>query len=310
MLLKFSKILVAVLSVILIGLIIYIVVKKGPTEKTDTENKQTFVHSVVTGFEGVYPETEIKLDYPGGKIVLRSFGGKLLFREVATDKIGEVRIIDNSGAGFPTPQEAFQYTHLCDECKPTSNDIQFSDAKDTAAYSDAENTWYIFTHDPGFVAVRAPKESPEIKKMLTSLKVRTVKVGNEMPELAKLNVYFTNEKIKPVKNCTEVVPVERYYVKTPQVATMAILMLLDGLYQGEEIDKGYTTNIPKGVWLNSIEIKDGIAYVDFSKKLEEGGGSCHMAALSAQINQTLLQFPAVKSVKISIEGRTEDILQP
>jgi len=40
------------------------------------------------------------------------------------------------------------------------------------------------------------------------------------------------------------------------------------------------------------------------------GGSCRVAAISAQIMETLKQFPTVKDVIISINSRTEDILQP
>ena len=51
--------------------------------------------------------------------------------------------------------------------------------------------------------------------------------------------------------------------------------------------------------------------VDFDPQLEfQVGGSCRVAAISSQIRQTLMQFPTVKSVIISIDGRTEDILQP
>lgn len=51
--------------------------------------------------------------------------------------------------------------------------------------------------------------------------------------------------------------------------------------------------------------------IDFDERLEfQVGGSCRVAAISAQIRETLKQFPQVKEVIISINGRTEDILQP
>jgi spore germination protein GerM len=40
------------------------------------------------------------------------------------------------------------------------------------------------------------------------------------------------------------------------------------------------------------------------------GGSCRVAAIRAQITDTLKQFPPVDEVIISIDDRTEDILQP
>ncbi len=51
--------------------------------------------------------------------------------------------------------------------------------------------------------------------------------------------------------------------------------------------------------------------VDFDETLEKAvGGSCRVAAIRSQITKTLLQFPSFKKVIISINGRTEDILQP
>jgi spore germination protein GerM len=60
-----------------------------------------------------------------------------------------------------------------------------------------------------------------------------------------------------------------------------------------------------------LTIEDGVAKVDFNEQLEyEVSGSCRVSAIRAQITETLKQFPTVKEVIISIDGRTEDILQP
>ncbi len=62
---------------------------------------------------------------------------------------------------------------------------------------------------------------------------------------------------------------------------------------------------------NGGSIKDGAAYVDFDKTLDQNvAGSCRVIAIRAEITQTLKQFPNVNDVIISIDGRTEDILQP
>lgn len=63
--------------------------------------------------------------------------------------------------------------------------------------------------------------------------------------------------------------------------------------------------------IQKLTIENNVARVDFDKQLEyQVGGSCRVAAIRAQITQTLKQFPTVKEVIISIDGRTEDILQP
>jgi len=54
-----------------------------------------------------------------------------------------------------------------------------------------------------------------------------------------------------------------------------------------------------------------VAKADFDEQLEfQVGGSCRVSAIRAEITQTLKQFSTVKEVVISIDGRTEDILQP
>jgi len=73
----------------------------------------------------------------------------------------------------------------------------------------------------------------------------------------------------------------------------------------------YFTSICPCVKIQKLTIADGIAKVDFDQVLENAvGGSCRVTAIRAQINETLKQFSTVKEVIISVNGRTEDILQP
>jgi len=91
---------------------------------------------------------------------------------------------------------------------------------------------------------------------------------------------------------------------------VAIEQLLLGPTDSEML-AGFYTNINPGVKLQSISIKNGIAMVDFDETLEKAvGGSCRVAFIREQITKTLKQFSTVKDVVISINGRTEDILQP
>lgn len=76
-------------------------------------------------------------------------------------------------------------------------------------------------------------------------------------------------------------------------------------------NQGFFTSINPGVKIQNIVIENGIAKVDFDEQLEfQVGGSCRVSAIRAQIIQTLKQFPTIKEVLISINGRIEDILQP
>ncbi|MFP3868831.1 MAG: GerMN domain-containing protein [Desulfobacteraceae bacterium] len=54
-----------------------------------------------------------------------------------------------------------------------------------------------------------------------------------------------------------------------------------------------------------------MARADFDQTLEyRVAGSCRVQAIRAQIEHTLRQFPTVTEVVISINGKTEEILEP
>jgi len=130
------------------------------------------------------------------------------------------------------------------------------------------------------------------------------------PKTLKVKVYFNNSKLDPEFSCNKVFPVEREVSKTQAAARAALEELLKGASEKEKIE-GFFTSINPGVKIQSLVIENGTVKVDFDEQLEfQVGGSCRVAAIRAQITQTLKQFPTVNSVIISIDGRTEDILQP
>ncbi|OGH92041.1 MAG: hypothetical protein A2534_02390 [Candidatus Magasanikbacteria bacterium RIFOXYD2_FULL_39_9] len=126
----------------------------------------------------------------------------------------------------------------------------------------------------------------------------------------KLQAYFSNSKLDPEINCEKVFPVTRGVPKTVAVARAALEELLKGPTFAEQTE-GYVTNINEGVKINSLTIVGGVAKVDFSEELQkEVGGACRVTAIRTQIVETLNQFSTVSSVIISVNGNTEDILQP
>lgn len=128
--------------------------------------------------------------------------------------------------------------------------------------------------------------------------------------LINIKAFFGNSKFDPeALDCAKVFPVERLIPKTQAVAEAAIQELLTGPGE-EEKQAGYFTSLPPGVKLQGIILKDGIISVDFSDELDRTGGSCRVIAIRSQIMRTLKQFSTVKDVRISVDGRTEDILQP
>jgi len=129
-------------------------------------------------------------------------------------------------------------------------------------------------------------------------------------ETTVVKVFFSHEESRTEMDCSVTSPRERVIAKTQAVARAAIELLLVGPTL-EEKSAGYFTSINPSVKLNSISIQAGKAKVDFNGQLEQAvGGSCRVSAIRSQIEDTLRQFPTVKEVVISVNGQTEDILQP
>jgi spore germination protein GerM len=158
-----------------------------------------------------------------------------------------------------------------------------------------------------------------MKKFLIALGIILVLAGSGFyffyrqqlaPEKITVKAFFNNSLMDPEISCNKVFPVERQVDKTQAVARAALEELLKGVSK-EEQESGFYTSLNLGVRINKLTIEGGVARVDFDKQMEfEMGGSCRVSAIRAQITETLKQFPSVQSVIISVEGRTEDILQP
>ena len=127
-----------------------------------------------------------------------------------------------------------------------------------------------------------------------------------------VKVYFINQDQDPQRlDCSRVDAVSRTVPKSVAAARAALEMLLAGPTESEK-QAGFITVINAGVIVASLSIQDGVARVTFSRELQEGvGGSCRVTTLRSQIEQTLMQFPSVTSVRISVEGYADDeVLQP
>ncbi len=200
-----------------------------------------------------------------------------------------VKIIDESGNVLGQTVARAKSDWMTDEFVPFEGKIEFTPL--------AENGYIVFEKDnPSGL----PENAEEYK----------IPVRIEKAETMAVKVYFNNEKMDPEFSCNKVFPVERQIVKTKAVARAALEELLRGTTESEEA-QGFFTSINPGVKIQQLTIENGVARVDFDEQLEyQVGGSCRVAAISWEIIETLKQFPSVQSVIISINGRTEDILQP
>ncbi|MBU2539934.1 GerMN domain-containing protein [Patescibacteria group bacterium] len=137
-----------------------------------------------------------------------------------------------------------------------------------------------------------------------------VKIKRPSGETTKIKVYFNNNEMDSEFSCNKVFYTEREILKVPSIATATLQELLGGPSDAEK-SQGFFSSIKQGVEIQSLIIENGVVKVDFSEQLEyKVGGSCMVSAIRAQITETLKQFPTIESVVISINGRTEDILQP
>lgn len=113
------------------------------------------------------------------------------------------------------------------------------------------------------------------------------------------------------QDCSATRSVNRTVIRTQETAFMALTELLKGLSVSELQAGFYITSIPANVRINSLNIRNAIAYADFDETLQsEVAGSCRVTAIRSQITETLKQFSTIKDVVISINGRINDILQP
>lgn len=127
----------------------------------------------------------------------------------------------------------------------------------------------------------------------------------------ELQVFFGNSEWDPQElDCSRVYPVRREVPATDAVAREAIRLLLAGPTP-EEVREGYFTSLNADVPIRTLEIRGGIARIDFGGQFERGlAGSCRVEAVRAQVEQTLLQFDSVHSVEITVEGDRAAALQP
>lgn len=171
----------------------------------------------------------------------------------------------------------------------------------------AAGIWWSTT---GPSADSADAGHPAVDAARLAADAATSSPAADRPRLIEVKVYFMNSRLDPEVACEKVFPVVRNIPGTQAVPQAVLTELLSGPTTAERAD-GFATTINNGVSIQFLVIKDGVAKVDFSRRLEEFvGGSCRVVAIRSQITATLKQFPMVTEVIISIDGRTEDILQP
>jgi hypothetical protein len=139
----------------------------------------------------------------------------------------------------------------------------------------------------------------------------TRKISFGVAQKVTIKVFFPRTSIDGFNDCSLTAALERAVPEKSAVYRTAIDELLKGPTTQEKAD-GFFTSIPDGARLRSVAVDSkGKATADFFSSLEKGvAGSCRVTGIRAQITATLLQFPEVRSVVISVDGRVDDVLQP
>lgn len=130
-------------------------------------------------------------------------------------------------------------------------------------------------------------------------------------ETMSVQVFLSDEaKVnEPPYDCGSTLAVTRIVPKSEGVGRAALEALLRGVTQDDTL-AGRGTSIPAGVRVTGLTIENGVATVDFDDALlYQMGGACRTGAVTAQITDTLRQFPSISSVVIRVNGDT-NALQP
>jgi len=131
----------------------------------------------------------------------------------------------------------------------------------------------------------------------------------------KVKIYF----LRSDECCLaiELVPIE--CIVENNMVEKLVRTVLEKLLKGpteQEMERlDIWTSIPKGVKVNNVRIdKDSkTVFVDFSEELQNyGGGSLSVLCIREQIERTLMEFPSIGEVVITVEGKNEKdgVLQP
>ncbi len=123
------------------------------------------------------------------------------------------------------------------------------------------------------------------------------------------NVYFSNTSKGSGRDCSLVFPVQRTVAETSAVARAALTELLNGPTASER-GQGYSSFLPKDAGVHTLVLDGQIASADFNQPLAVPAGACASANVRAEIAQTLVQFPPVSVIHVTVGGKAVPSLQP
>jgi hypothetical protein len=132
--------------------------------------------------------------------------------------------------------------------------------------------------------------------------------------LVRMEKPFTVETVEarlhfPDQGCNGVKPYTRRIPKSISMVRLLVEALIAGP-TAEEKKRGAAGPFPRGSAVRSVNLRDGVATVDFNERLRNVGGSCAAQMIRAAVTETLKTLPSVRSVKITAGGSEALALQP
>jgi spore germination protein GerM len=122
--------------------------------------------------------------------------------------------------------------------------------------------------------------------------------------LKEMSVYIFLAKQEDSQ--TYIIPVQRkigYYGRNIENKIgSAIKELIKGPTE-EEKKEGFSTSLNENTRLLNVSLENDTVNLDFSREVEEGGGTLLMETRIAQIVYTATQFEGIKKVRFLIEGK-------
>jgi hypothetical protein len=150
-----------------------------------TENKEEklpgdlveFKKTYKTGFEENVFSLTYALQYPQGKFSVSNDGtnvSKIYIKDNEANQTHSIQVFNNDGAGFASVSEFWTEMKYCTDCKKVAkSDLNLKDAIGLQVYENSTDIWYVYAHDPGFVAMKLVKPIDDIKPVVESFTLST-----------------------------------------------------------------------------------------------------------------------------------------
>jgi len=147
----------------------------------------------------------------------------------------------------------------------------------------------------------APQDTPSPGKALEQQNgvQATPNSPGSNQETMRITIYHAT------KDAMYLIPEVHSVPKNDHPAKTALELLINGTKNPELVSV-----VPPGTKLNSIRIKDHIAYVNFNDKIikNHSGGSAGETLLVGAIVNTLTEFPEIEKVQLLVEGKKIDTI--